>query len=196
MLWAFRFEYRGNNSKGKGEREGKWYNQRGILVAIAPPMATILFYEKPGCINNTKQKALLKSAGHEVQARNLLTEPWTVERLRLFFGDRPIAHWFNRSAPAVKSEEVIPEQMQAEEALARMVQEPLLIRRPLMQVIHTAEGDSSERRMVGFDVKTLEDWIGLQPVDVDQQPAHDALKQQDLQTCPRLYEATPCSTQV
>jgi len=147
-------------------------------------MTTILFYEKPGCINNTKQKALLKSAGHEVQAHNLLTEPWTVESLRLFFGDRPIADCFNRSAPAVKSGEVIPEQMDTEEAIARMVQEPLLIKRPLIQV--------GDRRLVGFDMETLESWIGLQSIDQAQQATHDALKQQDLQNCPRMHETTSC----
>lgn len=36
-------------------------------------MATVIFYEKPGCINNTKQKARLLAAGHEVQAHNLLS---------------------------------------------------------------------------------------------------------------------------
>ncbi len=54
-------------------------------------MVTVLFYEKPGCINNTKQKVLLKAAGHEVQAHNLLTEPWTAESLRPFFGALPVA---------------------------------------------------------------------------------------------------------
>ncbi|MBI1424317.1 MAG: hypothetical protein GC149_12685 [Gammaproteobacteria bacterium] len=39
-------------------------------------MAEIVFYEKPGCGNNTRQKALLAAAGHHVIARNLLTEPW------------------------------------------------------------------------------------------------------------------------
>jgi hypothetical protein len=29
-------------------------------------MATVHFYEKPGCINNTRQKKILAAAGHEV----------------------------------------------------------------------------------------------------------------------------------
>ena len=44
-------------------------------------MARILFYEKPGCTGNLRQKRLLVDAGHTVLARNLLTEPWTAERL-------------------------------------------------------------------------------------------------------------------
>ncbi len=40
-------------------------------------MAQITFFEKPGCINNTKQKAWLKTAGHEVQVVNLLEHSWS-----------------------------------------------------------------------------------------------------------------------
>lgn len=134
-------------------------------------MAIVLFYEKPGCINNTKQKKMLTAAGHEVDARSLLTEPWTPQRLRSFFGDRPVSEWFNRSAPEVKSGAVVPEQLNAETALALMVQNPLLIRRPLMQV-----GDRCE---VGFDQEQVNAWIGLQ--------ASEAEMHQDLQNCPRTY---------
>jgi len=48
-------------------------------------MATVTFYEKPGCINNTRQKKLLAAAGHQVVALNLLTEAWQPDRLRPFF---------------------------------------------------------------------------------------------------------------
>lgn len=139
-------------------------------------MATIIFYEKPGCINNTKQKALLRSAGHEVDDRSLLTEAWTSDRLRRFFGDRPVAEWFNPTAPAVKSGSVRPELLDAEAALALMLQDPLLIRRPLVQV-----GDRCE---TGFDIPTIERWIGLEAASPERQSDRDNLIQQDLQTCP------------
>lgn len=138
-------------------------------------MATVIFYEKPGCINNTKQKALLTAAGHIVDARNLLTEPWTPERLRQFFGDRPLADCFNRTAPAIKSGQVQPERVKAETALALMVQAPLLIRRPLMQV-----GDRCE---VGFDPVIVDRWMGLTAI-AGAQEKRDRLMQQDLETCP------------
>jgi nitrogenase-associated protein len=139
-------------------------------------MATIIFYEKPGCINNTKQKALLEAAGHQVLAHNLLTESWTVERLRPFFGDLPVADWFNSSAPAIKAGEVKPELLEEETALLLMLQDPLLIRRPLMQV--------GDRRSVGFEQAAIDAWIGLQPKDADQHIS-DTIAQQDLQTCAR-----------
>lgn len=144
-------------------------------------MATVIFYEKPGCINNTKQKSLLKAAGHEVQAHNLLTEAWTTDSLRLFFKDLPVTEWFNRSAPLVKSGHVVPEQMEAEAALTLMVREPLLIRRPLIQV--------GDRREVGFDVKLIDTWIGLQAVDDTHKAVSENLISQDLQNCPRSHES-------
>lgn len=143
-------------------------------------MATVIFYEKPGCINNTKQKSLLKAAGHEVQAQNLLTEAWTTESLRLFFNNLPVTEWFNRFAPLVKSGDVVPEQMDAETALKLMVREPLLIRRPLVQV--------GDRREVGFDVELIDTWIGLQAVDDTHKAISQNLMSQDLQNCPRSHE--------
>jgi nitrogenase-associated protein len=133
-------------------------------------MATVVFWEKPGCVNNTRQKQLLEAAGHRVEARNLLTEAWTAESLRGFFGDLPVSDWFNRSAPAVKEGRVIPERVTAAEALILMLANPLLIRRPLMQV-----GDSGA---VGFDPEAVDAWIGLQ-----EKPAAD------LESCPRTYAA-------
>jgi len=110
----------------------------------------VLFYEKPGCATNRKQKALLAEAGHEVVAKNLLAEPWTPERLRAFFGDTPVEDWFNPNAPQVKSGAVNPRAFDADLALASMVVEPLLIRRPLIE--------ASGEKCSGFNqslVKTL-----------------------------------------
>ncbi len=138
-------------------------------------MARVIFYEKPGCKNNTKQKTLLTAAGHEVVAFNLLTEPWTVERLRSFFGDRPVVEWFNRAAPRVQSGEIVPEKVDEQTALILMLRDPLLIRRPLMQV--------GDRREVGFDAQKLDAWIGLKPKDATLQEITEKLMNQDLQSC-------------
>lgn len=135
------------------------------------PMAVVTFYEKPGCINNTKQKALLREAGHTVVERNLLTEPWTPATLRPFFGELPVPAWFNRSAPAVKSGEIDPDAVDETAALALMLAEPLLIRRPLME----AHG----RKAVGFDTDAVDAWLGLAPQK----------READLETCPRQLHA-------
>ncbi len=116
-------------------------------------MALVTFYEKPGCQGNARQKALLTAAGHRVEARSLKAEPWTQARLLQFLGGLPVADWFNRSAPAVKAGEIVPEQLDADAALALLLANPLLIRRPLME----ADGT----RMVGFDTAAVDAWIGL-----------------------------------
>ncbi|UEM01665.1 hypothetical protein JL101_016840 [Skermanella rosea] len=116
-------------------------------------MATVIFYEKPGCVGNAKQKRLLAEAGHTVEARNLLAEGWTAATLRPFFGARPVADWFNKSAPAVKSGEIDPRGFDEESALAALIAAPLLIRRPLMQV--------GDRREAGFEPDLVDAWIGL-----------------------------------
>lgn len=142
-------------------------------------MSTIHFYEKPGCINNTRQKVLLAAAGHEVIAYNLLTEAWNPERLQPFFGQRPVAEWFNPSAPRIKAGDIIPEQLDRTTALQLMVQDPLLIRRPLMQVETRCE--------VGFDTAAIDRWIGLNPSGDRATPMPSQLAHQDLQTCPRTH---------
>ena len=120
-------------------------------------MATVVFYEKPGCINNTRQKAWLASSGHRVEARDLLQESWTVERLLEFFGSLPVAQWFNMSAPRIKNGEVQPDRLGADAALQLMLHDPLLIRRPLMEV----DGECH----TGFDVTQVRSWIGLAAED-------------------------------
>jgi nitrogenase-associated protein len=120
-------------------------------------MAHVLFYEKPGCAGNERQKVLLRAAGHDLEVRDLLTTPWTEATLRPFLAGAAVADWFNRTAPRVKSGEVVPEALTAEAALALLLADPLLIRRPLLQV--------GERREVGFLAAVVGDWIGLEPLE-------------------------------
>jgi nitrogenase-associated protein len=137
-------------------------------------MATVIFFEKPGCGNNTRQKVWLAASGHTVLARNLLTEKWTAARLRPFFGDLPVAHWFNPAAPRVKSGEVRPAAYDAQTAIEMMIAEPLLIRRPLMDV----EGELR----VGFDPEAVNIWIGL----------NNAKPDGDIEACPKGHLSQPC----
>ena len=97
-------------------------------------MATIIFYQKPGCATNARQIRALKSAGHDVIARDILKQPWDTEDLRGFFGNMPVDFWFNRAAPRIKSGEVNPDTIDAASALTLMVGDPLLIRLPLIDV--------------------------------------------------------------
>lgn len=126
-------------------------------------MSTITFWEKPGCGGNARQRAMLEAAGHTLVVKNLLVEPWTRQRLLDFFGPRPVAHWFNRAAPEVKSGELVPESFDAATALSLMVNHPLMIRRPLMQ---TEDGS----KMVGFVLEEVDAWVGLGDAWPDEMP--------------------------
>jgi hypothetical protein len=57
-----------------------------------------------------------------------------------------------------------------------MVVEPLLIRRPLMEV----EGEFR----VGFDAEAVHAWIGL----------NNAKPHGDIEACPKNHQAQPCPT--
>jgi nitrogenase-associated protein len=116
-------------------------------------MAQVIFYEKPGCKGNARQKAVLESAGHTVLARNLKAERWSAEGLLAFLSPLPVSEWFNPSAPAVKSGEISPESLTPEQALPLLLGNPLLVRRPLLQV--------GEERLVGFNLAAVDAWIGL-----------------------------------
>ena len=120
-------------------------------------MCRVTFWQKPGCSGNARQRAALEDLGCKVQVRDLFAEPWTSARLRKFFDQLPVPDWFNRSAPRVKSGEVLPERLGREEALALLLSDPLLIRRPLMR-----RDDGA--CMVGFDAATVTAWLGLAPL--------------------------------
>lgn len=130
-------------------------------------MARIIFWEKPGCKGNARQKEILQASGHELEVRDLLSEAWSEESLVRFFGNRPVAEWFNMTNPRVKSGEIVPAAVSREQALAMMVAEPLLIVRPLMQV--------GEERMTGFDTDQVHNWVGLKL---------DTVGERDPQNCP------------
>lgn len=126
-------------------------------------MSTIVFYEKPGCATNARQRRLLQSAGHKLQVKNLLTEAWTQERLQIFFVDRPIKDWFNPAAPRIKSGDIDPDKLSHAEALALLVAEPILIKRPLLEVagLHIA-GFDPQRLQTAIHLSTDQDTEQLQ----------------------------------
>ena len=132
-------------------------------------MATVLFYEKPGCINNAKQKKLIMRAGHDLVAHNLLEMEWDTPGLKKFFSGLPVAEWFNCTAPAVKQGSIDPVKLDEDQALNMMLKDPILIRRPLIQV-----GDECR---VGFDIDKVNKWIGLACEDTAVE------RHKDIETC-------------
>jgi nitrogenase-associated protein len=143
-------------------------------------MTRIVFYEKPGCGNNARQKAWLAAVGHEIEARNLLTHAWTCDELLRFFGNRPVPDWFNSASPRVRSGEVRPEELDAPAALSMMITDPLLIRRPLIE--------AGGRRETGFDLALVAGWLGLpESVVLDEGSGN-------IEGCPKSGNTEPCPT--
>lgn len=116
-------------------------------------MVQVIFYVKPGCKGNARQLRVLQTSGHDVTTRDLFSEEWTADSLRSFFGGREVAEWFNRSAVRVKSGEIVPERLTAEEAMTLLLDDPALIRRPLIEALG--------QRRAGWEPESIDSWIGL-----------------------------------
>jgi nitrogenase-associated protein len=114
----------------------------------------VIFYEKPGCLTNARQKALLERNHCRLTVRSLLSEPWTEERLYAFLERRPVAEWFNPAAPAIKSGEIDPRYLDKASAMALLLRDPILIRRPLL--------DTPFGKTAGFDDAALLEQLGVQ----------------------------------
>lgn len=116
-------------------------------------MSDLIFYEKPGCMTNRKQKAMLQASGITFEVRDLLASDWTKEQLAGFLKGLPVDEWFNPSSPRIKSGEIVPMALIEDEALDLLLDDHLLIRRPLLE--------RAGRRMAGFDQLRLETVLGI-----------------------------------
>ena len=110
--------------------------------ATTAPMTEVVFFEKPGCIGNARQKALLVKLGHRLRVQDLLRTRWTAGELASYFDGLAVREWFNPSAPRVRDGDIDIDALDADAALALLIAEPLLIRRPLI--------DSPHGRCAGF----------------------------------------------
>lgn len=146
-------------------------------------MAKIVFYEKPGCINNTKQKQWLESAGHEVDARSILEHQWEANELRSFLPGNDSSAWFNRTAPVIKNGELDPDSFSEASAVDAMLEMPLLIKRPLIQI--------GAVKMQGFDKDAIRKIISLAPTAGNEE-AVTKLDADNLTLCPHLATDTQC----
>lgn len=133
-------------------------------------MAFIQFYEKPGCINGEKQKSILIEAGNTLECVNILEHPWSREELAPFFIENDPVLIMNYTAPAIKKGEIVPENLLYAEAVALMIENPILIKRPLIRV----DGMSIQ----GFMDERLTPYLGSWD------------RATDVVTCPNLVSAS------
>ncbi|MBR9884041.1 MAG: hypothetical protein GYB21_10445 [Oceanospirillales bacterium] len=138
-------------------------------------MTQVVFYEKPGCINNRKQKQLLEAAGLKLDVRNLLESAWTPQTLRPFLG-ADVSTWLNMSHPGIKAGSVLLDLENPHAVLAQLCADPLLIRRPLMQI--------GGHYLQGFETQVLEPVLGL-----------TIRPEGDIETCPKRHAASACTAE-
>ena len=123
-------------------------------------MALIVFYEKPGCLNGEKQKAILRKAGNVVHGVDILTHPWTREALLPFVAGKTPVAMMNATAPALKNGVINPERISFEQALMLMLENPILIKRPLIVVDGFSIQGFSDQRLLPY----LGNWDGREDV--------------------------------
>lgn len=107
----------------------------------------IIFYEKPGCAGNAKQKQLLDFHGVNYTTKSILSNPWSKEELLSYFEGLSIEDIYNPFAPQIKSGEIKPQLLSKEGLVTLMLQEPILIKRPLLNI----DGN----KICGFDLKKI-----------------------------------------
>jgi nitrogenase-associated protein len=139
------------------------------------------FFEKPGCVGNARQKAILTTAGHKLIVENLLTYPFTKETLKAYFKEEDFPNWFNQSAPRIKSGEFDIMAVDMDQALDEMLKDHLLIRRPLLEF--------GEHKVAGFNIGYLET-LGISCSSV---PRIDLVGKSDLESCPGEKIGLKCS---
>lgn len=110
------------------------------------------FFEKKGCTTNAKQKKLLSSWGVVLKEEDLLRYPFSKKTLKMFLEKAPINAWFNPNAPDIKSKKIDTSKLDDEEAIALLLKNPILIKRPLMIF--------KGRYILGFDEQAIAKLLG------------------------------------
>lgn len=107
----------------------------------------VTFYEKPGCAGNAKQKKLLDLYNISYETKNILSTPWKENELHAFFAGLDKENIVNIFAPKIKNGEVEVAALSKEELVKLMIQEPILIKRPLLAI--------GEHKLCGFDIAQI-----------------------------------------
>ena len=105
------------------------------------------FYEKTGCSGNAKQKELLKNHNISFSVKSLLDTKWTNDTLSQFFEGLDVNEIFNPFAPQIRDKEIDIIKLSKEEAINLMIRNPILIKRPLLDINGT--------KICGFDIEKI-----------------------------------------
>jgi len=123
-------------------------------------MAQMVFWEKPGCINGGRQKKILTDAGNVLECSNILEKQWTGEELMRFVAGKSASECMNFTAPAVKRGEIDPGSLSLDQAIELMIEDPILIKRPLIEVDGAYIQGFADTRLKQY----LGNWDGVEDV--------------------------------
>jgi arsenate reductase-like glutaredoxin family protein len=93
-------------------------------------------------------KAELSQKGITLEERDFFSQRFDEQELRVLIGDRPVVDYFSFNSPSFKKLGLSREDLSDEQLLRMMVEEPRMVRRPLIQV-----GDDL---IVGTDKRAME----------------------------------------
>ena len=114
----------------------------------------ITFYEKPGCAGNKKQKEILSLNGLSFHIKSILDTHWTSDTLTPFFDGLDKHEIINTFAPQIKNNEIDINDYSKEELIDIMCQNPILIKRPLLQI--------GQNYICGFDIPKINALLGIE----------------------------------
>ena len=97
-------------------------------------------------------KAELSQKGIELDERDFFQDGFTEDELRALIGDRPVSGYFSYNSPSFRKMGLDRDQLADDQLLKMMVEEPRLVRRPLIQI-----GDDL---VVGTDKKAMSQVFG------------------------------------
>lgn len=92
-------------------------------------------------------KASLSQVGVDLDERDFFRDRFTESELRQLLGDTPASDVFSYRSPSVKKMGLVTDELTEDDLIRLMVDEPRLIRRPLIKV--------GDRLLVGTDKKAM-----------------------------------------
>jgi arsenate reductase-like glutaredoxin family protein len=94
----------------------------------------------------------LSQKGVEIVERDFFQDVFTEEELGALIGNRPVSDYFSFRSPSFRKMGLDKDQLSDNQLLKMMVEEPRLIRRPLIQ--------SGDDLVVGTDKKAMAELFG------------------------------------
>lgn len=122
-------------------------------MQFTPNKNNIIFYEKPGCAGNARQKKILDDLNISYMTKSILDTKWEKSTLEKFFDGLDKKEFLNSFAPQIKNKLLDIDNLSKEQLIEKMIDEPILIKRPLLEI--------DQHKICGFDIKKINKLLDL-----------------------------------